>query len=930
MADSVNMNKINRLNKQYDNKTVNIEDNNGVKHKVKLSVFQEGMAITPDTKGVLDLFDIHKDGKLDKEEVAILKKVIADYAGDDKTLDDNEILKIFGLEPNSEQADKILNQFKTMVGRQVNGSAETTVTDENGNKVVSNFNADGSGTVVATGKNKEGEQVKTTTYYGKGKVIDKKVSETPTKTITSDFTNNENGKPVTVHTTEVDKNGKIIKDSTETFIYDEEGKLIKKEIVEKGKPLQLGDKIIDNKKVTTVDFEYDKEGKLSKKTIQEGGKLPKTTVAEFDKEGHLIHQEITENKLFISKDKNGKNVLTHNKTHKTMDYTYENGKKTKAVIKSNDSFNQPSESVYTYAEDGKTIATLDKSYYSRGAKVEEHYEGANIENRCCGLASEKIEYEEDGKTVKQKTVNKFDEEGILIGRDVYDKEGNIVKQYDFSTLDGKFEVSNQMSRGDCYLLGAINSFAGSEDGQKILQQNVTVTTDENGKKVYTVKFPGAKSVREGLANGTINPKVGKIPEDKIFVQESYTITEDELHEAMKLAGSKYSAGDKDVLLLEVAYEKYRTDAVKTRKENNISDGTSVFGINVASENVKKGDNLSGGRPEETMFLLSAKKPEVYYNPQKPPVCYVDSDLNLHLTDENGNILDDSEIQNITGESNSKMSGILEKLEKDSEDGKIDNYAATVWFNISSQEVNGRTLQNGGHIFSILKVTKDEVTLANPWSPDTPIVMSRAEFEKAAVSVSSTPLNNAAQVGGDDGSGGDDGVSPTQPPKPVRTQPHKGSRSPKGWYRTSGDKSSIVSSLGKNGKKPNASEVTSALLKTKLTGHLTPQQQAELRRQIIRKNPSVFDANGNPKPNADYSKLDVPTLATLRSMFGLKPNQNVGQRRYDDVYSGKVIYTTRNGDYIKKGANGKNTYWTKDGRQMTEAEFRKAHPTVKLS
>ena len=926
--------KINSLNQKYDKKTIKIEDTNGNKQQVKMSVFQEGMTVTPDVKDAMTVFDTHKDDKLDKEEVALMKKAIAEGAGSDKTLDDNEILKIFGLTSESENAAKILKQFKTMVERQNTGHSETT-TDQDGKKITSNFNSDGSGTVTIT-ENKDGVEVKTVQYYGKGKVLEKKVTTKPDETITSEYTNNDKGKPVTVQTTVVDKEGKLKTEIKDTYTYNERGQVLRKDTEEKGKTYQLGGQKIETKKTSYVENEYDAEGNLVKRTINKNGQLGKTTVITFNKEGKPVHQEVSAKKLSIRKDANGKTIVSQAESKTTTDYTYdENGNKTKVEIKGVDSYGQPSESVYTYESDGKTIKTLDKSFIKRGAKVEEHYEGSNIDCRI-GLPTTKIEYEEDGVTIKQKTVNKFDDEGILIGREVYDKDGKLLKQYDFSEVDGKFEVSNQLSRGDCYLLASINALASSDDGQKILQDNVKVTTDENGKKVYTVSFPGAKAVKDGLAAGSINPQIGAIPSDKIFIQESYTITEDELKEAAKQAGCKYSAGDKDVLLLEVAYEKYRKDAYKTRKENGIPDKAQVFGINVVAESAKQGDYLSGGKASESTFLLSGKKAEEYKNnPKNAPVCYIDSDLNMHLTDENGQIIESPDSEEGTSD-NAKLNSIMSKLEQDSKDGKIDNFAATVSFNVSSQEVNGRAITGGGHAFTILKVTNDQVTLSNPWSPDTPIVMSRADFEKAATNVMCVPLNAEGEAtvgdptGSGSGSGGGSGSTPgvgggpgSQPTTPTRR-----TGSPRGWYRSSADKSSLIAALGKNGKKPNASQVLNAILRTKFTGKLTPQQQEILRQQIIRKNPSVFDSKGNPLPNADYNKLDIPTMAAIRQMFNLKADQRIG-RRYDHVYTGKVVYTTRNGDYMKK-VNGKFMYFTKDGRAMTEAEFKKAHPTVDIN
>ena len=103
-----------------------------------------------------------------------------------------------------------------------------------------------------------------------------------------------------------------------------------------------------------------------------------------------------------------------------------------------------------------------------------------------------------------------------------------------------------------------------------------------------------------------------------------------------------------------------------------------------------------------------------------------------------------------------MDSMFDKVEQDCKDGKLDNYSATVGFNVSQQTVNGKVIQGGGHAFSISKVEGDKVYLRNPWDPTKEIVMTRDEVKKAATSVTLTPLNsgtsgNTAGVGGNGGS-----------------------------------------------------------------------------------------------------------------------------------------------------------------------------------
>jgi hypothetical protein len=87
----------------------------------------------------------------------------------------------------------------------------------------------------------------------------------------------------------------------------------------------------------------------------------------------------------------------------------------------------------------------------------------------------------------------------------------------------------------------------------------------------------------------------------------------------------------------------------------------------------------------------------------------------------------------------------------------------------------------------------------------------------------------------------------------------------GWYKASNDKASYVKETkNADGTNKNATQVTNDILSSKLYGALTPDQQNELRNEIIKKNPSVFDKDGNPKSNADYSKLDVPTMSWIKT------------------------------------------------------------------
>ena len=170
---------INMLGTRLDKKTIELgkELPPPTGKKLTLSVFQAGLTVTDDIKDFLSFFDTKKDGTIDEKEIVTLKKVLNDYAGKDKVLDKNELLQIFGLTPQSKNADKIVEQFQSIVQRAATGSSQTTTTTENGETITNSFNADGSGTRVVIGKDKDGKEIKQTYTFGKGHLLEKMVRQ---------------------------------------------------------------------------------------------------------------------------------------------------------------------------------------------------------------------------------------------------------------------------------------------------------------------------------------------------------------------------------------------------------------------------------------------------------------------------------------------------------------------------------------------------------------------------------------------------------------------------------------------------------------------------------------------------------------------------------------------------------------------------------
>lgn len=508
---------------------------------------------------------------------------------------------------------------------------------------------------------------------------------------------------------------------------------------------------------TKTDFEYDENGKLKKnKSVQKTKNETITTTRNFNENGKVAnaHTDVE------MKDK-GKTYKHYTDTK----FEYKDGKLTKRLVSGKNIEGKPFSITDNYEADGKTLKNRTHDYYKRGALYHDVYDGANLTNRTQGgVPTTRIEYEADGKTVKHTIKNKFDADGVLLGREKFNKNGNVIEKKDFSQLDGKFDTAYQIGKGDCYLLASINALSQTEEGQKLLQQNVKVSTNDKGEKVYTISFPGAANAREALISGKGNASIGQLPEDKVHIQGSYTITEAELNDAAKRAGKDYSAGDKDVLLLEVAYDKYRKDVAHTIKDNHIDPKKTKFVAGLGISNVS-GDTLSGGNVAEATYILTGKKSFVYMNKSNIPTCYVDSNMQMHiLEDENGNRVK-AGVMVVENNQNANFDSILDNLRKDSADGKIDNFAASVGFIVSSQEVNGSTIQGGGHALTIRKVTENEVILSNPWDPDTDIVMSITDLKKAAGTVYCTQLNATSQT-----SQAPQTSQPQQPPQSPPTSP----------------------------------------------------------------------------------------------------------------------------------------------------------------
>jgi len=148
--------------------------------------------------------------------------------------------------------------------------------------------------------------------------------------------------------------------------------------------------------------------------------------------------------------------------------------------------------------------------------------------------------------------------------------------------------------------------------------------------------------------------------------------------------------------------------------------------------------------------------------------------------------------------------------------------------------------------------------------------------------------------------------------------------PKGFYPAFKDGSGSINGLtesqlrrnqGKEGKETcGAVQVMNALLKTKGGKFITGERKAALLNDLVRKNPSVFDKNGNLKKNADLTKLDVPTASYMTGAYKKIPAKS-------------SPVTVGNNGYYAVGSGKNAKFYMANGTEIMPTEFAKRCPSI---
>ena len=301
-----------------------------------------------------------------------------------------------------------------------------------------------------------------------------------------------------------------------------------------------------------------------------------------------------------------------------------------------------------------------------------------------------------------------------------------------SSSNGSVDASRQGQRGDCFFLAEINAIRNTNGGKKILDANLK---KRNG--TVTVTLPGAVKIRQEYASKGLPCEV----------TGTYSITQDALAKAEKLAGKSFSKDDMDVICLEIAMESFRAEMVKTNKLNKGKVPTGSYTAESSVGHLTSRDYMYGGMTYDAGFILTGEKSDVYHNPKKYEYVqrysdgqygYITKEQMLQQTTFSrigAHAKGISEINHL-GKEEKDLYNMLDKYQ-----GHESEYALTCGVRVSKNGPDGATKKDSGHALTIVKITDDTVYVANPWHPDKIEPIPRTEFVKMVSTMSAMQVKS---------------------------------------------------------------------------------------------------------------------------------------------------------------------------------------------
>lgn len=229
----------------------------------------------------------------------------------------------------------------------------------------------------------------------------------------------------------------------------------------------------------------------------------------------------------------------------------------------------------------------------------------------------------------------------------------------FDSKDGKIDDSKQGATGDCWLLSGVNAINYTDEGKKCIEDALEY------KDGYTiVHFKGGAG--------------------------DYVVTDEEI--LATRGTTQYSSGDMDMVILEIAVEKFRNDVANGNVTFDYHSGAYVS--DVPENNSSAGfpfiskSAVNGGHEAQLMYLLTGKKPVDY-------VYYEEYEDYLN---------------------------------------KLNEGDAAITFGVPSKlyDINGKKIYNGEpHAFAVKAFDGENVTIVNPWDSSKEEVISLEELKSKA-------------------------------------------------------------------------------------------------------------------------------------------------------------------------------------------------------
>lgn len=357
-----------------------------------------------------------------------------------------------------------------------------------------------------------------------------------------------------------------------------------------------------------------------------------------------------------------------------MNFSYADGSKTTLTTDEDDNIIKSKET--SVNEDGsKTVKTnnyeknsqIVSQYDSEGRLLskEEDYEG-QLNDKTTTYS-----YNDDGSKVKtvdtigKTTVTNYDTAGKLVSENTEVKYNS----------DGKIGNTKQQNIGDCWVLAGVNALNFSEKGQQLIKDAITHNDDGS----VTVKLVGG----------------GK----------EYTFSAEEIALNQYEDGSKkYSTGDTDMNLIEMAIGKYR-------KENYENEEATIIGLDRAHHKPLGATNenpLETGMVDEAVYLLTGTNAEYWIDPRI---------INADKCAEK----------------------LLDKFKDNPED-----YAGTCSFKKDDTSITDGKIVDS-HVYSIKSIDDENVYIVNPWDSSKTITYPRDKFVDNLNELSLTDLEEATNA-----------------------------------------------------------------------------------------------------------------------------------------------------------------------------------------